>query len=335
MNRSALYFSFPDMNALRADVSPAERDHQLAEELPDLAPRIAADRRSYRHFGPYWWWVKPLLARQPGARRTWLRGSYRDHAFLERVAPVLSADGEAAGATGPGSGRPEATGPAAAADPASATDPAEAARWIAWLGIHYQRAELVDDLPAGFHLVEDASGDVFSYELYDADASRQLDLFSSAREPSADVAHLLADPVAFSATGWLRRAEDLLAGGRVWEAAAALRRAVDRAAEDEDRSRAWLRLGQVFQEQGHVHKAIFCYRNAFAREHEGWVQGLMGDAWMDAGRPEEALPCYRRALEAMPGNPEYQAGRDRAERQLRARSRDGSGYVLTQDRIAR
>ena len=332
MSGASLYFLPSDISAMLAGISAEERDRRLATGLTELAPRVAADRRSYRHFGPYWWWVKPLLARQPGARRSWLRGGYRDRTFLQRFAH-LPAVGPATEAGV--SGVPRGPGLPARPDQPDQSDPAEQTRWIAFLGLLYQEAERVDELPAGFHLVEDPQGGVTSYQAYDADASRQLELFSAAQEPSTELRHLLRDPRSFSASGWLRRAEGMVDRGRVWEAAAALRRAIDRAAEDEDRSRGWLLLGRLFQDRGHVHKAIFCYRNAFAREQEGWVQGLMAEAWMEAERPDEALPCYRRALQAMPGNPEYQAGRDRAQRLLRERSGGGSGYVLTQDRIAR
>ena len=41
------------------------------------------------------------------------------------------------------------------------------------------------------------------------------------------------------------------------------------------------------------------------------------------------------ALDAMPGNPEYQAGVERAERAIRAEARNAAGYTLLQERLAR
>jgi tetratricopeptide (TPR) repeat protein len=201
--------------------------------------------------------------------------------------------------------------------------------------LRYYEAEVVEDLPAEFHIVETSNHHVFAYQLYDADASRQMDLFAAEEEPSPEVQQLLRDPAHFSGTAWLRRADELDSQGEPWRAAAALRRAIGRAVDATDRSRAWLRLGQLFQEHNHVHKAIFCYRNAFERDREGWVQGLMADAWQQAGEPHEALRCYRRALEAMPGNPEYQAGMTRAERAIREEGRQAAGYTLLQERLAR
>ena len=297
-----MYFLPADIDRLLTGVTRDQRDADIAQYLSDLAPRIIAERRDHRHFGPYWWWVKPLFATIPGARRGWIRGGYRDRAFLETFAAPESEDD---------------------------------ARWTAWIGLRYFEAELVDDLPTEFHIVETPQHEVFAYQLYDADASQQMDPFDAPDEPSPEVRQLMRDPSRFSATSWLHRADELDARGEVWRAAAALRRAIERAVDDTDRSRAWLRLGQLFQEHHHVHKAIFCYRNAFEREQEGWVQGLMGEAWQDAGEPHEALRCYRKALDAMPGNPEYQAGVERAERAIRAEARNAAGYTLLQERLAR
>ena len=307
MNEAAVFFLPHDVNSLLDGVSTEQIDEDLNQYLTDLAPRLTAKRSEHRHFGPYWWWIKPLLKRVPGTRRGWVRGGYQDRTFLAQLS----------------GGR---------ADPATAT---EHDRRIAWLGLRYYEAELVDDLPAEFHIVETVDHHVFAYQLYDADASRQMDLFAAEEEPSAEVQQLLRDPARFSGTAWLRRADELDARGEPWRAAAALRRAIGRSIDATDRSRAWLRLGQLFQEQNHVHKAIFCYRNAFERDQEGWVQGLMADAWEQAGEPHEALRCYRRALEAMPGNPEYQAGMARAEHAIRREARQAAGYTLLQERLAR
>jgi tetratricopeptide (TPR) repeat protein len=303
---AAVFFLPHDINSLLDGISPEERDTELARTLGEIAPRIAADRRDHRYFGPYWWWVKPLLQQVAGTRRSWVRGGYRDRSVLAR----------------PG-------------DQPSSPEEVEDARWMAWLGLRYREAELVDDLPAEFHIIETPDGGVHAYDLYDADASRQMDLFAEETTESPELRRLLNDPARFSGSAWLRRADELEAAGETWRAAAALRRAIGRAIDDDDRSRAWLSLGRIFQSRDHIHKAIFCYRNAFERDHEGWVQGLMGDAWLQAGEPHEALRCFRRALESMPGNPEYRAGADRAERAIREESRAAAGYTLLQERLAR
>lgn len=326
MNEAAVFFLPHDVNSLLDGVSSERIDQDLNQYLTDLAPRLIAERREHRHFGPYWWWIKPLVTRLPGARRGWIRGGYQDRAFLAQLSGQAS--GQLDGPKTGGHAHETAKVPDPAAD-------VEENRRIAWLGLRYYEAELVDDLPAEFHIVESANHQVFAYQLYDADASRQMDLFATDDEPSPEVQQLLQDPARFSGTAWLRRADELDAGGEPWRAAAALRRAIGRSVDATDRSRAWLRLGQLFQEQNHVHKAIFCYRNAFERDQEGWVQGLMADAWQQAGEPHEALRCYRRALEAMPGNPEYQAGMARAERAIREEQRQAAGYTLLQERLAR
>jgi len=319
MNEAAVFFLPNDVNSLLDGVNSERIDDDLNQYLTDLAPRLIAERREHRHFGPYWWWIKPLLKHAPGARRGWIRGGYQDHTFLAQLSGPRDT-----------TGTPHTT--AHEPDPTAAT--AENRR-IAWLGLHYYEAELVDELPTEFHIVETVDHHVFAYHLYDADASRQMDLFTADEEPSAEVQQLLRDPARFSGSAWLQRAEELDARGEPWRAAAALRRAIGRSIDTTDRSRAWLRLGQLFQHQNHVHKAIFCYRNAFERDQEGWVQGLMADAWEQAGEPHEALRCYRRALEAMPGNPEYQAGMTRAEHAIRREGHQAAGYILLQERLAR
>ena len=307
-----MYFLSHDINRLLDGVTPHERDRDLEERLTDVAPRLVAERREHRHFGPYWWWVKPLLRKISGTRRSWIRGGYHDRSFVEEFGSVPSAVTDAAGGDGK-----------------------EADRWMAWLGLRYFDAEIVDDLPAEFHIVERSDRQIQEYRLYDADASRQMDLFDAEGPATPEIRHLLNDPSRFSGSAWLRRADELAVTGETWRAASALRRAIDHAIDDTDRSRAWLRLGELFQEHDHVHKAIYCYRNAFEREQEGWVQGLMGEAWLQADEPHEALRCYRKALESMPGNPEYQAGMERAEKAIRKETRGAAGYTLLQERLAR
>ena len=291
-----MYFSCDDINSLLDGVSLRRRDTEIEEALGALAPRLAVERREHRHFGPFWWWIKPLLRALPGSRRSWVRGGYRDRALVSGV----EGNDDSPLATIPGSEE-------------------ERTRWIAWLGLRYYESEIVDDAPAGFHIVETTPRRVASYQLHDADASHQIDLFEQTVEDSVEVRDLLRDPTRFSASVWLRRADEYLAAGDSWRAASALRRAISHAVDDGDRSRGWLQLGTLFQQMNHVHKAIFCYRNAFEREQEAWVQGLMGEAWMEAGEPHEALPCYRAALEAMPSNPEYRSGLERAEQMLAER----------------
>ena len=342
MNEAAVFFLPHDINGLLGGVDQDRIDADLDQYLTDLAPRLIAERSEHRHFGPYWWWVKPLLRRLPGARRGWVRGSYQDRSFLSQLVGAGAGAGAGADADDRRStAQLESTrklDPTSKIDPTPKIDPTadtKTNRCIAWLGLRYYEAEVVEGLPAEFHIVETGDHHVFAYQLYDADASRQMDLFAAEEEPSLEVQQLLRDPAHFSGTAWLRRADELDSHGKPWHAAAALRRAIGRAVDATDRSRAWLRLGQLFQEHNHVHKAIFCYRNAFERDQEGWVQGLMADAWQQAGEPHEALRCYRRALEAMPGNPEYQAGMTRAERAIRQEGRQAAGYTLLQERLAR
>lgn len=307
-----MVFLAHDINSLLDGVSEHGRDADLEDALNDLAPRLEAGRRDHRHFGPYWWWFKPLLRSAPGARRSWVRGGFRDRSILE-----------------------------ACLDPASLLPPdhggteREQQRWLAWIGLQYFRSEIVDDRPAGFHIVELADRSVVSYQVYDGDASRQMDLFDTPSTISPEVEQLFRDPSSFSGSAWLRRADQLEQTGRPWAAAAALRRAISNAVDADDRSRAWLRLGQLFQEQHHVRKAIFCYRNAFERDQEAWIQGLMGEAWQQAGEPHEALRCYRAALESMPGNPEYQAGVVRAEQEIKRHRDRVAGYTLLPEPLAR
>ncbi len=303
-----MYFSRDDINSLLDGVSSRRRDTEIEETLGALTPRLAVERREHRHFGPFWWWIKPLLKALPGSRRSWIRGGYRDRTILSEVDY---------GEDSPFSALP-------------GTDE-ERARWIAWLGLRYYEAEIIDDAPAGFHVVETTPRHVTSYQLHDADASHQMDLFQETVEDSIEIRDLMRDPTRFSASVWLRRADEYIVAGDSWKAASALRRAISHAVDDGDRSRGWLQLGTLFQQMRHVHKAIFCYRNAFEREQEAWVQGLMGEAWMEAGEPHEALPCYRAALEAMPHNPEYRSGQKRAEELLAERV---GRYSPMQDRLA-
>jgi predicted negative regulator of RcsB-dependent stress response len=321
-----LYFLPHDINSLLDRVTPEERDRQLDDSIHDLAPRIAVKKNEYRHFGPYWWWVKPLIRRSPGARRSWFRGGYTDRAFMEELDPhVLDHPGFSTSVTGPSS---LTTGTTAA-------PPAQRDRWLAWLGLQYYNAETVDDTPAGFHVVQTAHKRVIAYSVYDADASEQLHLFGDAGEADGALSDFLSDPARYTGSTWFHRAEEHAAAGRTHHAAAALRRAIQRAVDGSDRTRAWLRLGQIYQENDHVRKALFCYQNAFQRDQEGWIQGLMADAWLQDNEPQEALQCYQAALHSMPGNPEYQAGLERTRRILEEQGRISAGYQLRSDRLAR
>ncbi len=82
----------------------------------------------------------------------------------------------------------------------------------------------------------------------------------------------------------------------------------------------------------YLRKALFCYQNAFQRDQEGWIQGLMADAWLEDNEPQEALQCYQAALRSMPGNPEYQAGLERTRRILEEHGRISAGYQLRSGR---
>lgn len=279
---------------LLADTDPHQRDRDIREHLSELAPRLAARRSEYRHFGPYWWWVKPLLLELPATRRSWVRGGYRDHGFM------------------------------AAADSSIPDTREDRDRWLAWLGLRYYQAEIVDETPASLHIVEGTDGSAFAYRLYDADASEQMDLFADESEEDRELQAFLADPVRFSGSAWLQKADAYIAEGDLERGAAALRRAVDRAVDETDRTTAWIRLGQLFHEHRHTRKAIFCYHNAWERDREGWIQGLIAEAYLDNDQPHEALTCYDAALAAMPGNPEYQAGAERCRRITREQSRSFS-----------
>ena len=303
-----MFFHVHDVKEMLQDLSRETRDQHIADNLAEIAPRVIANRREHQHFGPYWWWVKPLLRTTPGARRSWVRGGYRDTQFLDRVT------GDTTDIV------TEVTG-----------SNQDTERWIAYLGLQYYRAEVVDDVPIATHLVEFPNHEVAQYHLYDADASQQMELFEEEPHLSAEVTQLLRDPSRISSTVWLRRADALSIEGQPWLATACLRRAVENALDRDDRSRAWLRMGEILQERGHVYKAIFCYRNAFEREQEGWVQGLMGAAWLQAGEAAKALSCYQNAIEAMPGNPEYRAGLEAAKRACGEHTHPPHLYTLVRD----
>lgn len=297
----------------------ATHPEQLDSDLAELIPRLVANRREHRHFGPFWWWVKEIARKMPGSRRSWLRGSYRDHRAVDLWSRTID------GVTPPGQS-------------------SENDRRLAWYGLVYYRQETLDDEPAGFHLsdvpAEAALADrseaaAAVYHLYDADASEQMDLFGGANTDRDAATTVFRDPAAFSASLWLRRAEEEIAQGALLRASAALRRAISRAVDQTDRSRAWLRLGEILQGAGAIHPAILCYRNAFARDQEAWVHGLMGSAWLEAGDAAEAARCYRAARAAMPGNPEYEAGLARAEALLSQNGRNAGSYVLAGERLAR
>lgn len=309
-----------EIDRLLIDTSEEQRDREIDEHIHDLAPRVAVKRNEYRHFGPFWWWVKPFMRRSPASRRTWLRGGYRDRSFIETAEPF-------------GSGTeafPSGTAPTAGTE-----DLEEQDRWLCWLGVRYYADEVVDDTPAGFHIVESPRGNTFVYTVYDADASEQLTLFGEENAKHTDLDAFLADPMRYTGGNWIHRAEEYARHGQTFRAAAALRRAINRAVLDDDRTAAWIRLGQLFQDSGHTHKAILCYQNAYHREQEGWIHGLMGAAWLDAGEAHHAVRCYRAALEAMPDNPEYQAGMAAAERAVAETGTITAGYRLAGERLAR
>jgi tetratricopeptide (TPR) repeat protein len=301
-----LYYLPHDINRLLNTTTPEERDVQIEDEIHDIAPRIAVKRNEYRHFGPYWWWVKPLLRKSPGSRRSWIRGGYTDRSLVAET------------------------------DPAILTHPAfdDTERWLAWLGLQYYAAEVVDDTPAGFHIIQTGHRRVSMYTLYDADASEQIDLFGDEGESNASLDAFLSDPTRYTGGAWLTRAEEYIESNEPFRAAAALRRAIRRAVDGTDRTKAWIRLGQLFQEQDHVYKALFCYQNAYEKDREAWIQGLMGDAWLQLDEPQEAAQCFHAALQAMPGNPEYIAGYERAQKILAEHGKTADGYQLHGDRLA-
>lgn len=286
-----MFFLPQHIERLLSETDPDQREQELQDELAALAPRLAQKKNEYRHFGPFWWWIKPLVRRYPSARGSWLKGGYVDRGFLSRMAHLPA--------------------------PQHQEIPHQE---IAWLGLQYYRAEILDDTPAAIHIVEDAGGTVFAYRLYDADASEQIDLFSEPEE-KAELQAFLADPGRFSGSAWLQKADTHIAQGDLLRGSAALRRALDRAVDEQDRTTAWIRLGQLFQEHTHTAKAIFCYHNAWERDREGWIQGLIAEAYLESDQPCEALPCFEAALKAMPGNPEYQAGVERCRRITRERER--------------
>ncbi len=306
-----MYFLPHDINSLLADVDRQRRDDAIEEAVAQLTPRIAAKKNEYRHFGPYWWWVKPLMQDHGSARRSWLRGGYTDRVFLKEY------------------------GNAQSDLPITMESDGEGARWLAWLGFRYFEMETVDDTPAGFHIVQRDHQSVAAYTVFDADASEQLQLFSDESDAQESRAEFIADPTRYTGGAWFRRADEYATEGHYHRAAAALRRAVQRAVDESDRTRAWIRLGELFQEMDHVRKALFCYYNAYRRDREGWIQGLMGDAWLQLNDPYEAIQCFQAALQAMPGNPEYQAGMERARKLIDAQGTITAAYRLRPERLAR
>ncbi len=321
-----MYFLPHDISSMLADTDTTEIDQTLDQNIRDLTPRIAAKKNEYRHFGPYWWWVKPLLRKSPGARRSWLKGGYRDRHFLDSLDPnildphLLNHPGFSAG------------------DPAPQTTNGQETnrdRQLAWLGFQYYHAEIVDDTPAGFHIVQTGHRRVLAYTVYDADASEQLPLFTDPESKDTTVTEFLSDPTRYTGSAWFQRAEEYAAADTPHKAAAALRRAIQRAIDTSDRTRAWIRLGQLYQDNNHIQKALFCYHNAYQKDQEGWIQGLMADAWLQDNDPHQALQCYQAALQTMPGNPEYQAGLERTRRLLTQHGPAHGTYQLQPDRIAR
>lgn len=177
---------------------------------------------------------------------------------------------------------------------------------LAWVALVYYRRERVEDHPAEFHIIEHPAGRVEAYRLVDGDAAGQLSLFPDDL-PQPAASGTPGTPV-YTGGAWMVRGEELAQRGAFVEAAAAFRRAASRSRHPRDSATAWIRLGQLFQEHHHSHKALFCYYNAWEREKEGWIHGLVAAVYLELGLPEEALRCYHMALEDMPGNPEYRAG---------------------------
>lgn len=269
-----VFFSNIERTNLFLDRSDREIRYFVSDRLRELAPRLAADRVEYRHFGPYWWWIKPILRGMRQAKGQWFRGSWIDHATI-----------------------------------GSSQLPYPDIR-VAAEGICYYDFETVGDQPATFHIVELEEPAI--YRGHDPDAGEQLDLFGTTTGSNRRLATLLADPTQFAASNWWRVA-DQFSDERQWvRAAAALRRAIEMAHSSDDRLNAWVRLGQLFQDHEHFPKALLCYQHAYSKGRETWVLGLMAELQLQANRPAEAASLYGQALKAMPGNPEYQAGLRRA-----------------------
>ncbi len=280
-----MFFSSTQIEAALSSTTPEDRKATLRQELEDVIPQLLSTPERYRHFGPFWWFVKALLRDHPLTRRSWLRGSFRDRS-ITTVCPELPPGAE------------------------------EFHELLPWLGFRYFHAEMLEESPAEFHIIEAEPGTVRAYVPHDGDAGEQLDLFESAfRE--AQSRQRLIDPRQFTGGAWLIEAEKHAAAEDLLRSAAALRRAAARSTVARDRSTAWIRLGQLFQEHRHPAKAIFCYHNAWEREQECWIQGLVAEVHLEEGRPGEALVCYQAALQEMPENPEYLAGATRCEDLLR------------------
>ena len=59
------------------------------------------------------------------------------------------------------------------------------------------------------------------------------------------------------------------------------------------------------KEQGKLDEAIACYRRALERKPDSVeVHGNLGNALRDKGKLDEAVACYRRALELKPDSAE-------------------------------
>lgn len=287
-----VFFTDTEREQLFDSQTDAQIEASTHERLTELAPRLSVNRAEYRHFGPYWWWIKPLVARIRTTRGSWLRGGHLDRDFVRQC----------------GLPHPDLR--------------------VAAEGLAYYDYETVGEQPASFHVVESAAGVASHYDLCDPDAGHQLDLFE--REPSANsrLSALLADPTQFAASNWLRVADRFASEGAWVRGAAALRRAIDTALASDDRLRAWIQLGQLYQEHGHHSKALLCYRNAYERGQEAWIQGLMAELYLLDNRPAAAVESYRAALAAMPGNPEYQARLHQAEEMLQRHNASALSYRL-------
>lgn len=297
------------------DLTTQTLEHQLSSlsldslnrraegELKRIAPFVAASRTEYRRFGPAWWWIKSRLKGTAAARGTWIRGRSTDTELAETL-----------------SGMADLT--------PRADVPLELKLIVA--GLEFYQADLfTDSEPPTFTVMELPDGVVRVYELKDPDATEQLDLFDAPQTPARRVAGYFTEPANFSATPWFHRAEKMESAGQIAAARTALRYGIERAATNDDRATGWLRLGQLYQRSGHPAAAVTCYQCAYDRDRATWIQGLMGQAFLDAGKAHEAVRCFERALEAMPGNPEYQAGLETARANLARHARGAEYYQLS------
>jgi len=202
---------------------------------------------------------------------------------------------------------------------------------LAQLGFAYREISLPQSPPRKLHIIEGPESEARWYKLADPDAVHQLDLFSESTEELP----LPLDAADFSVSPWLRRADELIAADRPHEAIAALTRAVERTHTSEERNGVLLQMAQVFRDHGHHRKALLCYRDAIERGQEPWIYGLMGDVYLEQDQPSEAARCYKAALAAMPGNPEYRFGYERALSEVKRHTDSRGEYSLQDDQPQR